>query len=167
MFECIRSRLIEWRRRRKAAATHSEPSAPDNSNPLLERAGLTGISAGMSGTVVSVITTPIDVIKTRVMLAASNNKQRGNEEQDKQDKEKERKKKKRSPRGTWAVGKEIFREEGIRGLFRGGAIRAGWTALSLSMYLTIYEGSRFYLENRRNEKDAREKGDRQGGETGV
>lgn len=48
-----------------------------------------------------------------------------------------------------SVGRDIYLQEGIKGLFRGGALRAGWTALGLGLYLSAYESGRFYLENRR------------------
>lgn len=92
----------------------------------------------MSGTVASFVTTPIDVVKTRVMLSATENT--GGEVDGT---------KKPAKGGTFAVGRKIFFEEGIRGLFKGGAIRAVWTAVGLGLYLSMYEGGRFYLENRR------------------
>lgn len=95
----------------------------------------------MSGTVASLVTTPIDVVKTRVMLSATENTGSGaGEEADGT---------KKPAKGTFAVGRKIFFEEGVRGLFKGGAIRAVWTAVGLSLYLSMYEGGRVYLENRR------------------
>lgn len=109
---------------------------------LIERAGLTGISAAMAGLVSSFATTPIDVVKTRVMLAASERNAVGpGGIQDTREGD--------TRKRTLAVGKQIWQNEGIWGLFKGGAIRAGWTAISLSLYLSIYESGRFYLENRR------------------
>ncbi|OKP12142.1 hypothetical protein PENSUB_2302 [Penicillium subrubescens] len=152
MFEYIRSHVIERYRRRKAvkagagaSASASASGAGGNKDAsgqrdqLIERAGLTGLSASVSGSIASVITTPIDVIKTRVMLSASDNTGA----------ESVRRAVKDSRKGTWAVGKQIVRDEGVRGLFRGGMIRGVWTAVSLSLYLGLYEGGRFYLENRR------------------
>jgi hypothetical protein len=101
---------------------------------LVERAGLTGVSAAMSGTVAAVVTTPIDVVKTRVMLSADGNESK-------------------SAKGPVATGRDIWRHEGMRGLFKGGFIRAGWTAVALGLYLSLYEGGRVYLENRRKEID--------------
>ncbi|GIJ84023.1 hypothetical protein Asppvi_002856 [Aspergillus pseudoviridinutans] len=140
MFEFFRSHLVEWRKRRKEDGGIQTREW----DPLVERAALTGMSASMSGMIASVVTTPIDVIKTRMMLSASENNNGGGDRSAK---------KKTAGRGTLKVGKEIYRNEGIRGLFKGGAIRAGWTAVSLSMYLSMYEAGRFYLENRRREKD--------------
>ncbi|KAL4868344.1 hypothetical protein BDV12DRAFT_209300 [Aspergillus spectabilis] len=109
-----------------------------------ERALLTGIAASISGSIASVITTPIDVVKTRMMLSASDTsssnpsksgsgsglKGQGNG-------------------GIWAVGREVFKDEGVKGLFRGGAIRVVWSAVAMSIYLSIYEGGRFWFEKRR------------------
>ncbi|KAF7118259.1 hypothetical protein CNMCM5793_007675 [Aspergillus hiratsukae] len=140
LFELFRSHLVEWRKRRK----ENDGIKTREWNPLVERAALTGMAASMSGMIASVVTTPIDMIKTRMMLSASrNNEGDGNGGG----------KKKVAGWGTLRVGKEIYRNEGIRGLFKGGAIRAAWTAVSLSMYLSMYEAGRFYLENRRREKD--------------
>lgn len=109
---------------------------------LIERAGITAIAAGLAGSVAAVITTPIDVIKTRIMLSAG-------------DREEQRRAAVRQSRGrsTWAVGRQVYLEEGMKGLFKGGAIRACWTAVGLGLYLGAYEGGRFYLENRRRQKD--------------
>ncbi|MCP6503212.1 solute carrier family 25 protein, partial [Klebsiella pneumoniae] len=68
-------------------------------NPILERAFLTGLSAGISGTIAAVVTTPIDVVKTRVMLAASDGSVSGVSKEEK---------KKIGTRGTLDVGREIY-----------------------------------------------------------
>ncbi|KAJ5151952.1 hypothetical protein N7492_010247 [Penicillium capsulatum] len=152
MFEYVRARMISWRRRRKAAHAES-PGAPgvgrksEMKEQLIERAGLTGLSAAMAGVVSSFATTPIDVVKTRVMLAASERYAAGPDGMQKNEG--------RRGRGTFAVGKDICQNEGVRGLFKGGAIRAGWTAISLSLYLSLYESGRFYLEYRRRRVEQR------------
>ena len=51
--------------------------------------------------------------------------------------------------GGLAVGREILRTEGLKGLFRGGALRGLWTALGSGLYLGVYESGRRYLEGRR------------------
>ncbi|CEJ59015.1 hypothetical protein PMG11_07653 [Penicillium brasilianum] len=146
MFEYVRSHVIDRYRRRKAAKVIASggdsKQAYSQRDQLLERAGLTGLSASVSGSIASVVTTPIDVVKTRVMLSASENT--GGESG-----AAAHGAGKGSRNGAWAVGKQIIRDDGIRGLFRGGLIRSVWTAVSLSLYLGLYEGGRFYLENRR------------------
>lgn len=128
LFEHLRTRILDWRRRKGVRGTGVREQ-------LVERAGVTGISAGLAGTVASFVTTPIDVVKTRVMLDAGGESMKGKEKK----------------KGPLAVGREILVKEGVRGLFKGGAIRAGWTAIAVSLYLSIYEGGRFFLENRRKE----------------
>ncbi|PWY67338.1 mitochondrial carrier [Aspergillus eucalypticola CBS 122712] len=104
----------------------------------VQRALITGVSAAIAGTVSSVVTTPVDVVKTRMMLGAGSATSRniggGGD-------------------GAWEVGKKVYREEGVRGLFKGGAIRSVWTAVSFGVYLCVYEGGRGFLENRRREKE--------------
>ncbi|KAF3384285.1 S-adenosylmethionine mitochondrial carrier protein [Penicillium rolfsii] len=143
LFEYIRSHVIDRYRRRKAVKSGGDKDASSQRDKLIERAGLTGLSASVSGSIASVITTPIDVIKTRVMLSASDDPGAKKEIRG------QRGPGKGSRTGTWAVGKQILRDDGVRGLFKGGLIRSVWTAVSLSLYLGLYEGGRFYLENRR------------------
>lgn len=141
LFEYVRSRVLDWWRRRKEATGGGGGRArySAQTEQLIERAGLTGLSASMSGTVASFVTTPIDVVKTRVMLSATENTGGGAEGDGT----------KKTTKGTFVVGRKIFFEEGVRELFKGGAIRAVWTAVGLSLYLSMYEGGRVYLENRR------------------
>ena len=127
---------------------------------LLETGLVTAISAGSAGSIAAVITTPIDVVKTRIMLSASDSE--GSQQQSaiktleaqgkdpQQEIEKVRQQAARGGRaGGFAVGKEILRTEGVRGLFRGGALRGLWTALGAGLYLGVYESGRRYLEGRR------------------
>ncbi|OQE16497.1 hypothetical protein PENFLA_c027G06913 [Penicillium flavigenum] len=156
LFEYVRSHLINRRRKRKANRSNTGRPPSEQSDQLVERAGLTGIAAAISGTVAATVTTPIDVIKTRVMLSASdagfgsrdNTPRVGTRGSGAVSSEAQAKTK-----SLISVGRNIIRYEGIRGLFKGGLIRAGWTAIALGLYLSLYEGGRFYLENRRKERD--------------
>lgn len=117
---------------------------------ILERASITAVSASIAGSFSAWITTPIDVVKTRIMLAAGQ----------------ERPKPKGDTAGpSWlahgagagrksgfVVAKEVFAKEGVRGLFRGAALRGAWTAMGSGLYLGSYEGGRFYLEDARKAK---------------
>lgn len=143
LFEYIRSNMTERWRKREGKPGDSQ----SQSNLLVERAGLTGISAALSGTVASTVTTPIDVVKTRIMLSAGTGELEGGK------RDSDVKQTTRTKKGPLAVGRDIVRNEGVRGLFKGGLIRAGWTAVALGLYLSLYESGRFYLENRRREKD--------------
>ena len=133
-----------------------------SSGSLWETGTVTAISAGSAGAVAAVITTPIDVVKTRIMLSAADSDQPRGEEQKKiisqleaegKDAKAEIEKAQQAARGGraggLAVGREILRTEGMKGLFRGGALRGLWTALGSGLYLGVYESGRRYLESRR------------------
>ena len=129
---------------------------------MWETALVTAVSAGSAGLVAAIATTPIDVIKTRIMLSAADSDQPGDETQKKvvkeleaqgRDAKAEIEKAQQAARGGraggLAVGREIFRTEGLKGLFRGGALRGLWTALGSGLYLSVYESGRTFLEGRR------------------
>ena len=131
LFEHLRSTIQSYRKRRG-----------NFSRTLLETGTVTAISAGFAGLVAAVITTPIDVIKTRIMLGASSGLEESKGEQLTRAQQAVR----AGRAGGYVVGKEIFRTEGIKGLFRGGALRALWTAAGSGLYLSAYESGRKYLE---------------------
>ena len=159
MFEYLKQSALAYRERRNIAT-----------GTLLEKGLVTAVSAGTAGSIAAVITTPIDVVKTRIMLsAASADSARSAEAQQAQQALKQaeaqgknaetelkraRETAKAGRAGGLAVGKEIFRTEGVRGLFRGGALRGAWTALGSGLYLGVYESGRTYLERgRRGDED--------------
>lgn len=143
VFEHLKTYFMERRKTKKGG----QPV-----DGILERARITAMSAGLAGSGAAWITTPIDVVKTRIMLSA-------NEESGK-------------PKGQqtnlltqglagsrksgWSIAKEVLQKEGTKGLFRGAALRAGWTAIGSGLYLGVYEGGRFYLEARREDSQANE-----------
>lgn len=115
---------------------------------------ITAISAGSAGSVAAVLTTPVDVVKTRIMLAASVEISR---EQTKKETDKERSgcqsakasaSEKGVKKGGLAVARDIFQENGLKGLFRGGLLRAVWTALGSGLYLAAYDSARVWLGDR-------------------
>lgn len=135
LFEYLRERIQNrWRQQQQE----------ENEQSVSERALITAISAGLAGGVAAIITTPIDVVKTRVMLAAAGD---GEQRRSADSASSSR------SRGAFAVGKEIYQRKGMRGLFKGGSLRAGWTALGLGLYLSAYETGRMYFEKRREDKD--------------
>ncbi|PWY81904.1 mitochondrial carrier [Aspergillus heteromorphus CBS 117.55] len=144
VFEYLRGRIVDYRSGYKGDEPGGGRGGGERGGKsMLERAIITGLAASISGTVASVVTTPIDVVKTRMMLKAGE----GQEQRQSQG-QRERAKKE----GVWSTGKTIVRDEGVRGLFRGGAIRSVWTAVSFGVYLCIYEAGRQYLGSRREEK---------------
>lgn len=151
MFEYLRSMIYRVRRRRGIETS------------LWETGLITAVSAGTAGSVAAVLTTPVDVVKTRIMLAASDRgeeRQRAIEETQargrdpKAEIERAQQAAKGGRAGAFAVGGEIWRTEGIRGLFRGGGLRGLWTALGSGLYLGVYESGRKHLENRRTRAGA-------------
>ncbi|KAK5134144.1 hypothetical protein LTR08_006919 [Meristemomyces frigidus] len=144
-------------------------------NTLLENGLITAVSAGTGGSIAAVVTTPIDVVKTRIMLAAAesaNDDQKtapqsaktaknavvdatGKTAQSARQSLVETVKdvaKPSSRKGSVQIAREIMAAEGTKGLFRGGALRAVWTLLGSGLYLGVYETSRIYLAQRRGEK---------------
>lgn len=127
VYEHLKSTIYSYRRR-KGTATAT----------LAETAAVTAISAGCAGTLAALITAPVDVVKTRMMLSATR------ASSDAEDRETARTRK-----GGLAVAREILAESGVRGLFRGAALRCAWTALGSGLYLGVYESGRVWLGERR------------------
>lgn len=90
-----------------------------------EMSKVTAIAAGISGGLAAWITTPIDVVKTRIMLSATQGHKKV---------------------GPKEVFKNILKEEGVIELFRGGGMRFFWTIIGSGMYLAVYEGMATWLE---------------------
>jgi hypothetical protein len=121
MFEYIRSYL--WSTRR--------PKGKQDKRGLAETGLIAGGSAASAGAVAAFITTPSDVVKTRMMLTATEEEGR----------------KKRM--GSWEVAKTVCRERGFRGLFRGGLFRSAWTAIGSGLYLGTYDSAKLWLMRRK------------------
>lgn len=118
---------------------------------IAERAGITAISASVAGSGSAWITTPIDVVKTRIMLAAGEETKKPKGDTAAPDWLKHGAA--GSRKSGFTVAKEVFQKEGVRGLFRGAALRGAWTAMGSGLYLGSYEGGRFYLEDARKKKN--------------
>ncbi|KAG6047633.1 hypothetical protein E4U39_000269 [Claviceps sp. Clav50 group G5] len=118
IFEQLRS--WAWRRR-----TLDRPR--DQARGIAETGVIAGASAGSAGAVAAFITTPSDVVKTRMMITAG----------------------KANSAGAWSVVKTVYRERGARGFFRGGLFRSGWTAIGSSLYLGTYDAAKAWLQGRK------------------
>jgi len=119
MFEALKTKL---RHRRKAQGVWS--------GTVTEQTLLTAGSAGLAGGIAAVVTTPVDVVKTRVMLAAGKDKTQT------------------KVQSEWSVGKDVWKAQGVRGLFKGGSLRGIWTMLGSALYLSMYDLGKFWLGRR-------------------
>ena len=155
MFEKLKEGWREWRGNKRS-----------DKESLMETGIITGCSAGFAGALAAVVTTPVDVVKTRIMLSAgekggiekSVNKgtkglvdavgKRGNGNSFRTVMNSGTKGRK----SGWVIGKDIVAEQGLKGLWRGGALRGVWTFLGSGLYLGTYESGRIWLASRRGER---------------
>ncbi|PWY98452.1 mitochondrial carrier [Testicularia cyperi] len=144
MYESLRKTFGQWAG--LTAGTHSEDGGVDDvrSSDDFKRkarqdktsvgtefvkAGLvSGGSAAIAGSISAVVTTPIDVAKTRIMLdtGAAGTK----------------------PLGVIDTMRQIAAKEGLKALMKGGALRGAWTALGAGVYLGSYETGRLWWRDR-------------------
>lgn len=60
-------------------------------------------------------------------------------------------------KSSLSIARDVIQQEGVKGLFRGGALRGVWTMIGSGLYLGVYESGRIYLAQRRgDEVDAEE-----------
>ncbi|KAM0256227.1 hypothetical protein ACHAQJ_005098 [Trichoderma viride] len=121
MFEYARTRIWEKRLHLRE----------DQTRGVAETGLIAGSSAAMAGALAAFVTTPSDVIKTRMMVKVDTS-DGGNGTQ-------------RHHRGAVKVMEDIWREKGARGFFRGGAFRSAWTAVGSGLYLGIYDAAKLWL----------------------
>lgn len=178
IFEAARRRLWE-RRDHRASSTFAEDRGGERkvergavARGLLETGWVNGVSAAASGAVAAVVTTPMDVVKTRMMLfaeeeRAARGERRGREaashageavRQQQQQQQQEAQGRGgggpgRQKMGGVQVARLVYRERGVQGLFRGGLLRAGWTAVGSGLYLGTYEVAKVWLKGTAGEDE--------------
>jgi solute carrier family 25 (mitochondrial S-adenosylmethionine transporter), member 26 len=156
MFEHLKAYFLDRRKRKR-----TQQGREGEVDRIFERARITALSAALAGTGAAWVTTPIDVLKTRIMLAA------GDEAKEKESRSPhtpsktknggdvvESTKPTKDRQTAIELTKQILKHEGIRGMFRGALLRSLWTAFGSGLYLGCYEGGRHYLEERRRDQDA-------------
>lgn len=132
---------------------------------LLETGWVNGLSAAVSGAIAAVVTTPTDVVKTRMMLFSGEERDAHQQEQQRGSgsvgatAEERTGGKQERPAGRknmsgLQVARLVYQERGIKGLFRGGLLRAGWTAVGSGLYLGTYEVAKVWLKGTADEDEA-------------
>lgn len=159
IFEAVRKILWDRRDRKSSDSTVKDGSGGVGGGErkiekgaltrgLLETGQVNGISAAVSGAIAAVVTTPMDVVKTRMMLSAGEERKR-EAEKSTQDRSAQGQKgtvyKPHAMSGT-QIARLVYKETGIQGLFRGGLLRAGWTAIGSGLYLGTYEVAKVWLK---------------------
>ncbi|XP_067931951.1 mitochondrial S-adenosylmethionine carrier protein-like [Watersipora subatra] len=85
------------------------------------------VSGAIAGSVAASLTTPLDVAKTRIMLAQE---RVGNSE------------------GIWKVLSNIYHTEGVQGLWAGVLPRVLWISIGGFIFLGVYDTAKYYLGRR-------------------
>ncbi|ATY62265.1 mitochondrial carrier [Cordyceps militaris] len=129
IFEHLRSRLWATRPPRRERGQRQR---------ILETGAIAGLSAAAAGGLAAFITTPSDVVKTRMMLLTGSSN--GSEAFDKGGQGRMV-----AEQQPWRVAKQIYRERGTKGLFRGGGLRSAWTAVGSGLYLGTYDAAKLWL----------------------
>jgi solute carrier family 25 S-adenosylmethionine transporter 26 len=80
----------------------------------------------LAGGIAACLTTPLDVVKTRIMLS-------------------EKKMSHSSYKGAWKTLKRIYVEEGINALWSGALPRTLWISLGGAIFFGVYEQSKKLL----------------------
>lgn len=176
IFEAVRRRL--WERRddrglvekdRSGGVGGGERKISGDGNVargLMETGLVNATSAAVSGAIAAVVTTPTDVVKTRMMLSAGEADQahRGAgvdnhiKEQPHHGGRGETSVKQGSSSSAsssspvkqkmsgWQVARLVYQERSLKGFFRGGLLRASWTAVGSGLYLGTYEVAKVWLK---------------------
>ncbi|KAK1463899.1 hypothetical protein CMEL01_12660 [Colletotrichum melonis] len=141
--------------RKTVWTSRSQGRAEGNEQGLVETAVVTGTSAGAAGAFAAFITTPSDVVKTRMMLSAgeAGDNSHSHSNSSPSHVEKSASPRSKPKRGSLEVTRDVYQRHGVRGLFRGGGLRAVWTAVGSGLYLGTYEMSKVWLTRGKDESE--------------
>ena len=126
LFEHIRARLWEHRARSKGTQ-----DIDGGTRGVGESGLIAGSSAAIAGSIAAFVTTPSDVIKTRMMVSIDNDASTS-----------------RKGLASIKVVQDVWRERGLKGFFRGAAFRSAWTAVGSGLYLGMYDAAKLWVERR-------------------
>ncbi|KAL6871986.1 mitochondrial carrier [Trichoderma novae-zelandiae] len=127
LFEHMRARL--WHHRARSKGSHQKTDK--EARGVAESGMVAGRSAAVAGGIAAFVTTPSDVIKTRMMVSTDSEDSTS-----------------RKRRAGIKVVQDVWRERGLRGFFRGGAFRSAWTAVGSGLYLGMYDAAKLWIERR-------------------
>ncbi|KAL7818565.1 mitochondrial carrier [Trichoderma gracile] len=130
LFEHIRAQLWEHRARSSKGTQNNTDGA---TRGVVESGLIAGSSAAIAGSIAAFVTTPSDVIKTRMMVSIDNDASTTTS---------------RKGLASIKVVRDVWRERGLRGFFRGGAFRSAWTAVGSGLYLGMYDAAKLWIERR-------------------
>lgn len=119
--------LYEWLKQKLTAAGDS-----DLTRDIQYQAKVSAVSAAVAAGCASCIFVPVDVVKTRMRLAAGSNTPDSSSA-------------KIVVQGPMATAKNILRTEGVRGLFRGLTFTFLASMFGAGLYLGCYEGCKLYM----------------------
>lgn len=141
--ETAAARADVLRKMRPDALAQDERLQKEGVSHYYLKAGLvSGSSAALAGSVAALVTTPLDVAKTRIMLHSTTKASSASHYDP-------------STQGVLRLLVRIAREEGLKALFRGGSLRCAWTALGAGIYLGSYEtGREWWRESGRQQAKA-------------
>lgn len=102
----------------------------------LVTAGESAVFGSLAGAVAAGLTTPLDVLKTRIMLA----RREGSAD---------------TRKGAVAVLREMHAQDGTRGFFRGFVPRVGWISTGGAIFLGTYQFVFNRIQESQSEQDVR------------